>query len=78
MSMIKVKNLKKQFQIGSEIVNAIKDISFEVNAGEFISIANAFIGNNNKKITDKNFKIVKQNFYNSRTNMYIFKSIFVS
>ena len=38
MSMIKVKNLKKQFQIGSETVNAIKDISFEVNAGEFISI----------------------------------------
>jgi len=38
MSMIKVKNLKKQFQIGSETVNAIKDISFDVNAGEFISI----------------------------------------
>ena len=38
MTLIRVKNLKKQFQIGSEIVNAIKDISFEVNAGEFISI----------------------------------------
>ena len=38
MSLIKVKNLKKQFQIGSERVNAIKDISFNVNAGEFISI----------------------------------------
>ena len=38
MSLIKVKNLKKQFQIGSETVNAIKDISFEVNEGEFISI----------------------------------------
>ena len=38
MSLIKVKNLKKQFQIGSETVNAIKDISFDVNAGEFISI----------------------------------------
>jgi len=38
MSLIKVKNLKKQFQIGSEAVNAIKDISFNVNAGEFISI----------------------------------------
>ena len=38
MSLIKVKNLKKQFQIGSEKVNAIKDISFDVNAGEFISI----------------------------------------
>ena len=29
MNMIKVKNLKKQFQIGSETVNAIKDISFK-------------------------------------------------
>jgi putative ABC transport system ATP-binding protein len=38
MSLIKVKNLKKQFQIGSETVNAIKDISFEVNEGEFISM----------------------------------------
>ena len=38
MSLIKVKNIKKQFQIGSEAVNAIKDISFNVNAGEFISI----------------------------------------
>ena len=38
MSLIKVKNLKKQFQIGSEKVDAIKDISFEVNKGEFISI----------------------------------------
>ena len=38
MSLIKVKNLKKQFQIGSETVHAIKDISFDVNAGEFISI----------------------------------------
>ena len=38
MSLIKVKNLEKQFQIGSVTVNAIKDISFDVNAGEFISI----------------------------------------
>ena len=38
MSLIKVKNLKKQFQIGSETVHAIKDISFNVDAGEFISI----------------------------------------
>lgn len=38
MSLIIVKNLKKQFQIGSETVNAIKDISFNVSAGEFISI----------------------------------------
>ena len=38
MSLIRVKNLKKQFQIGSETVNAIKDLSFDVKAGEFISI----------------------------------------
>ena len=38
MSLIKVKNLEKQFQIGSETVNAIKNISFHVEAGEFISI----------------------------------------
>ena len=38
MSLIKVKNLKKQFQIGSETVNAINDISFDVKAGEFISV----------------------------------------
>ena len=38
MSLIKVKNLKKQFQIGSETVDAIKNISFNVEAGEFISI----------------------------------------
>jgi putative ABC transport system ATP-binding protein len=38
MSLIKVQNLKKQFQIGSETVHAIKDISFDVDAGEFISI----------------------------------------
>ena len=38
MSLIKVNNLKKQFQIGSETVDAIKNISFNVEAGEFISI----------------------------------------
>ena len=38
MSLIKVNNLKKQFQIGSETVDAIKNISFNVEEGEFISI----------------------------------------
>ena len=38
MSLIKVKNLKKQFPIGNETVDAIKDISFDVKQGEFISI----------------------------------------
>ena len=38
MSLIKVKNLKKQFLIGNETVDAIKNISFDVKQGEFISI----------------------------------------
>ena len=38
MSLIRVKNLKKQFQIGSETVNAIKDISFDVKAGELFQL----------------------------------------
>ena len=38
MSLIKVKNLKKQYKIGSQIVSALKGINFEINKGEFISI----------------------------------------
>ena len=38
MSLIKVKNLKKQYQIGSQKVSALKGINFEINKGEFISI----------------------------------------
>ena len=38
MSLIKVKNLKKQYKIGSQKVSALKGINFEINKGEFISI----------------------------------------
>ena len=38
MSLIKVKNLKKQYEIGSQKVSALKGINFEINKGEFISI----------------------------------------
>ena len=38
MSLIKVKDLKKQYQIGSQKVSALKGITFEINKGEFISI----------------------------------------
>ena len=53
MSLIKVKNLKKQFQIGSEIVYAIKDISFNVDAGEFISIMGPSGSGSNIELFDK-------------------------
>ena len=38
MSLIKVKNLKKEYQIGSQKVSALNGINFEINKGEFISI----------------------------------------
>tara|TARA_B100000989_G_C19525384_1_gene466548 strand:- start:1296 stop:1976 length:681 start_codon:yes stop_codon:yes gene_type:complete len=38
MSLIKVKNLEKQYQIGTQKVSALKGINFEINKGEFISI----------------------------------------
>lgn len=38
MSLIKVKNLKKQYQIGSQKVYALKGLNFEITKGEFISI----------------------------------------
>ncbi|MCQ2329253.1 MAG: ABC transporter ATP-binding protein [Paludibacteraceae bacterium] len=36
--MIKVENLKRNFQVGSETVRALRGISFEINEGEFVSI----------------------------------------
>jgi len=35
---IKVSNLKKIYQRGSEAVAAVNDVSFEINSGEFVSI----------------------------------------
>lgn len=37
-SIIKVQELRRTFQVGSETVNALKGISFDVNEGEFVSI----------------------------------------
>ncbi|MCQ2975637.1 MAG: ABC transporter ATP-binding protein [Bacteroidales bacterium] len=36
--MIKIDNLKRYFQVGSETVRALKGVSFEINQGEFVSI----------------------------------------
>ena len=38
MSLIKVKNLKKKYYLGSQSVDALKGLSFEINQGEFLSI----------------------------------------
>ena len=38
MSLIKVKNLKKKYFLGSQSVDALKGLSFEINQGEFLSI----------------------------------------
>lgn len=38
MSIIKVEELRRTFDMGSEKVHALKGISFEINKGEFVSI----------------------------------------
>lgn len=38
MSLIKVKNLKKKYFLGSQSVDALRGLSFEINHGEFLSI----------------------------------------
>ena len=38
MSLIKVKNLKKKYFLGSQSVDALRGLSFEINQGEFLSI----------------------------------------
>jgi putative ABC transport system ATP-binding protein len=37
-NIIKIQNLQRTFEVGSETVRALKGISFEVNEGEFVSI----------------------------------------
>lgn len=37
-AIIKIENLKRNFQVGSETVHALRGVSFEVNQGEFVSI----------------------------------------
>ena len=36
--IVDIKNLKREFTVGSEIVKALDDISFTINSGEFITI----------------------------------------
>ncbi len=36
--MLKVENLKKSYEVGKEKYEVLKDISFEVNKGEFVSV----------------------------------------
>lgn len=38
MSLIKVHNLKKKYFLGSQSVDALKGLTFEINQGEFLSI----------------------------------------
>ena len=38
MSLIKVKNLKKKYFLGSQSVDALRGLNFEINHGEFLSI----------------------------------------
>lgn len=37
-AIIRIENLKRDFQVGSETVHALKGVSFEINQGEFVSI----------------------------------------
>ena len=38
MSIIEIKNLKRDFQVGEETVHALRGISFSIDPGEFVSI----------------------------------------
>jgi len=37
-SIIRIENLRREFQVGSEIVKALRGVSFDINQGEFVSI----------------------------------------
>ena len=39
--ILELKNIKREFKMGSEIVRALKDVSFEVMSGEFVTIMGA-------------------------------------
>lgn len=41
MEILKVENLKKSYGKGENLVNAVNDISFSVNEGEFVAIVGA-------------------------------------
>ena len=36
--IVNIKNLKREFKVGDETVKALNDISFTINAGEFVTI----------------------------------------
>lgn len=38
MSIIKIEDIRRDFVVGSEIVHALRGVSFEINQGEFVSI----------------------------------------
>lgn len=40
-NILELKNIKREFKMGSEIVRALKDVSFEVGSGEFVTIMGA-------------------------------------
>jgi putative ABC transport system ATP-binding protein len=39
--IVELKNIKREFIMGSETVRALKDVSFEINTGEFVTIMGA-------------------------------------
>src|SRR5450631_129450 len=39
--ILELKNIKREFKMGSETVRALKDVSFEVESGEFVTIMGA-------------------------------------
>jgi len=36
--ILEIENLKRDFKMGSEVVHALKDVNFSVDAGEFVTI----------------------------------------
>ena len=38
MSIIKIEDIRRDFVVGSEIVHALRGVSFDIHKGEFVSI----------------------------------------
>ena len=36
--VIEIQNIKRNFQVGDETVHALRDVSFNINEGEFVTI----------------------------------------
>jgi len=43
MAIVEIRNLKREFNMGGETVKALNDISFTIDAGEFITIILGFV-----------------------------------